>query len=226
MKKLILFDIDGTLIHTGGAGTRSMNLAFEKLFGIKDAFKGITMAGKTDFQIMRDGLNAYGLNSTDGNVRKMANEYLDFLEIEIENPFRQVKPGIVGILNLLRRNKMSIGLLTGNLERGAKIKLSPFGLNEFFLDGAFGSDHEDRDLLLPIALKKFSRRGFEFAARDCIVVGDTPRDVRCAKVHGAYSIAVATGPYTKEDLLDTEADVVFDTLANVEECMNFITNCN
>jgi phosphoglycolate phosphatase-like HAD superfamily hydrolase len=184
------------------------------------------MAGKTDFQIMRDGLNAYGLNSTDGNVRKMANEYLDFLEIEIENPFRHVKPGIVEILNLLRKNKMSIGLLTGNLERGAKIKLSPFGLNEFFLDGAFGSDHEDRDLLLPIALKKFSRRGFEFAARDCIVIGDTPRDVRCAKIHGAYSIAVATGPYTKEDLLNTDADIILDSLANVEECMNFIINCN
>ena len=81
---------------------------------------------------------------------------------------------------------MVIGLLTGNLEKGANIKLSAFGLNDYFLDGAFGSDDEDRDKLLPIALGKFAQKGFEFGLEDCIVVGDTPRDVQCAKIHGAH----------------------------------------
>ncbi len=225
MKKLILFDIDGTLIHTGGAGTTSLNKAFYKLFGIKDAFKSISMAGKTDIQIMKQGLSSHGLPDMDGNVEALINGYLQYLKDEINNPQRKFKPGIIEMLDLLKEQGMTLGLLTGNLEKGAKIKLSPFGLNEYFLDGAFGSDHEDRDRLLPIAIQKFSGIGFEFSPGDCIVVGDTPRDVRCAKVHGAYSIAVATGPYKKEDLLNTDADIVLDSLAEVEKCMSFIREC-
>jgi phosphoglycolate phosphatase-like HAD superfamily hydrolase len=222
MKKLILFDIDGTLIDTGGAGTRSLNKAFFKLFGIENAFKDISMAGKTDIQIMKQGLKAYGFTDSDGNLRDLINAYLHFLKIEIENPRKRLKPGILEMLNLLKAQEIPLGLLTGNLESGAKIKLGAFGLNEYFLNGAFGSDHEDRDMLLPIALEKFSRMGFHFSPSDCIVVGDTPRDVRCAKVHGAYCIAVATGPYTKEELLRTQADIVLESFANTKNYIEFI----
>jgi phosphoglycolate phosphatase-like HAD superfamily hydrolase len=121
---------------------------------------------------------------------------------------------------------MTLGLLTGNLEMGAKIKLDHLGLYEHFLDGAFGSDHEDRDELLPIAIEKFSRKGFDFSVRDCVVIGDTPRDVRCAKIHDAYCIAVATGPYTREDLLKTDADIVVDSLEDTGTCMDFIMKCS
>lgn len=222
MKKLILFDIDGTLIDTGEAGTASLNKAFYKLFDIRDAFKNISMAGKTDIQIIREGLEVHGFSRVDGNIDAVVNAYLEFLKYEINNPRRRLKPGIKEILRLLREMEMSLGLLTGNLEKGARIKLSPFRLNEYFPDGAFGSDHEDRDMLLPIAIQKFSRKGFDFSIRDCIVVGDTPRDVRCAKVHGAHCIAVATGPYSMEELLATDADIVLDSLAEVERCMEFI----
>jgi len=224
MEKLILFDIDGTLIHTGGAGTASLNMAFNRLFGIKDAFQNMSMAGKTDIEIIKQGLETYGFPQ-DGNLEAMVKWYLYYLKDEINNPRRELKPGITEVLNLLREQGMLLGLLTGNLEEGAAIKLGSFGLNEYFLEGAFGSDHEDRDMLLPIALKKFSQRGFEFNPRDCIVVGDTPRDVRCAKIHGAYCLAVATGPYKKEELLDTDADIVLDSLEDVERCMNFIREC-
>jgi len=224
MNKLVLFDIDGTLIDTGGAGTTSLNKAFCKLFSIKDAFKGISMAGKTDIQIIKEGLKSHGFPHEDGNIDVMVNAYIEFLKDEIDNPRRKIKPGIMEILNLLREMGMTIGLLTGNLEKGARIKLEPFGLNEYFLEGAFGSDHEDRDMLLPIAIQKFLRLGLGFSLKGCIVVGDTPRDVKCAKVHGACCIAVATGPYTKEHLLETEADIVFDSLAEVERCVNFITD--
>jgi phosphoglycolate phosphatase-like HAD superfamily hydrolase len=225
MNKLILFDIDGTLISAGGAGTRSMNLAFQELFGIRDAFRDIAMAGKTDPQIMKEGLKLYGFTHTDGNVEKMIDMYLHFLQIEINNPLRQLKPGIKEALEMFDRKGMPLGLLTGNLETGAKIKLMPFGIYDYFLNGAFGSDDEDRDKLLPIAIDKFTKKGFEFSPKDCIVVGDTPRDVICAKVHGARCIAVATGPYSREDLLNTDADIVIDSLAETEKYMNFIMSC-
>lgn len=221
-KKLVLFDIDGTLISAGGAGTRSMNMAFHALFGISDAFKGIAMAGRTDPQIMKEGLKFHNLPYMDGNVGRMEAMYLEFLEHEINNPLRHLKPGIKETLSLLNEMDMVVGLLTGNLEKGADIKLNAFGLNDYFLDGAFGSDDEDRDKLLPIAIGKFAKKGFTFPPEDCIVVGDTPRDVQCAKIHGASCIAVATGPYSKESLLNTAADIVIDSLEEKEKCMNFI----
>jgi len=216
-KKIILFDIDGTLITAGGAGTRSLNMAFHTLFNIEDAFKNITMAGKTDIQIIKEGLGAHGF-SVDGNVDRMTEMYLHFLKNEINNPLKKIKPGIKEVLDLLKTMGMPLGLLTGNLEEGARIKLAPFRLNEYFLDGAFGSDHEDRNELLPIAIEKFTRKGFSFAPEEYIVVGDTPRDVICAKVHGAFCIAVATGPYSKEELLRTDADIVFDSFADAGNC--------
>lgn len=222
MSKLILFDIDGTLVSMGGAGTRAMNLAFNEIFGIPDAFKNIPMAGKTDIQIMKEGLKLHRLPYMDGNVEKMINGYIRFLEKEVDNPLRHLKPGIKESLDSLNEMKITLGLLTGNLEKGAKIKLGAFNLNEYFLAGAFGSDDEERDNLLPIAIDKFAKKGFKFTPDTCVVVGDTPRDVRCAKIHGAACIAVATGPYSKNDLLRTDADIVIDSFADTEKYISFI----
>ncbi|RJQ16422.1 MAG: HAD family hydrolase [Nitrospiraceae bacterium] len=219
---MILFDIDGTLISPGGAGTRSLDMAFHELLGIRNAFRDIPMAGKTDIQIIKEGLGAHGISNPDGKVEKIRDLYLDYLGREIDNPRKSLKPGIKEILDLLREMKMPVGLLTGNLETGARIKLDSFGLNEYFLDGAFGSDDEDRDRLLPIALKKFAAKGFAFTAGECIIVGDTPRDVKCAKIHGARCVAVASGPYPKEDLLRTDADMVFDSLEDISAFMDFL----
>ena len=217
-KRLILFDIDGTLITAGGAGTRSLDRAFNTLFGIKDAFKSITMSGKTDIQIIKEGLRLHELTVVDGNVEKMKGMYLSFLREEVNNPWKKMKPGIADLLAILKCRGKPLGLLTGNLEEGAGIKLTPFRLNEYFIDGAFGSDNEERDELLPIAIEKFSRKGFAYTPAECIVVGDTPRDVRCAKIHGAFSVAVATGPYSKEELLRTDADLVLDSFEDAEKC--------
>jgi phosphoglycolate phosphatase-like HAD superfamily hydrolase len=221
MNKLVLFDIDGTLITAGGAGTRSMNLAFRELFGIEEAFRDILMAGKTDIEIIKEGLKMNGITYEDRNVGKMKDMYLQFLATEIDNPQRRLHPGIRTALEVLQNNGMPLGLLTGNLEKGAQIKLGACGIYHCFLDGAFGSDNEDRDMLLPIAIQKFSAKGFDFDLRECIIIGDTPRDVRCAQIHDAQCIAVATGPYSKEDLRHSGADMVLDSLED-KQLMSFL----
>jgi len=217
--RLFLFDIDGTLITTGGAGTRSMNLAFEDLFGVENAFRGISMAGKTDLQIMKEGLTKHGISLNSGNLGRMREGYLKFLKREIDNPERGLMPGIGEFLRYLKDNELAIGLLTGNLEEGARIKLGACGSFDVFIEGAYGSDHEDRDMLLPVAIEKFRKRGMHFRAERSIIIGDTPRDVRCARLHGAASIAVATGPYSREALEETDADIVVDTLENFNDCI-------
>jgi phosphoglycolate phosphatase-like HAD superfamily hydrolase len=223
MNKLILFDIDGTLITAGGAGTRSMNLAFKKLFGIDEAFARITMAGKTDIQIMKEGLKTHNFPYRDGNVGKITEEYIDFLKVEINNPARSLKHGVKEALVMMKDMDLTIGLLTGNLRDGARIKLGACGIDDYFIDGAFGSDHEDRDKLLPIAIDKFSARGFKFLPENCVVIGDTPRDVQCAKIHGARCIAVATGPYSMKELLTTKADVTVNSLSETAQYMDLLS---
>lgn len=220
--KLVLFDIDGTLIDSGEAGTRSLNLAFEEVFSIPDAFKGISMAGKTDIQIMREALVRYGLDSENGNIEILCRNYIKHLKYQIENPRRHLKPFVRESLAFLgEKEGLTIGLLTGNIKEGARIKLSPFGIDHYFTVGAYGDDDEDRNSLLPIAIERFMKvykKGIDF--RDCIVIGDTPRDVECAKVHGATAIAVATGPYPYETLLKSGADMVLRDMSEFTRKMD------
>ncbi len=174
---------------------------------------------------MREGLKLHGLDHLDGNMDKMIYKYLFFLKEEIENPMRHIMPGInesLGLFGDKGHDDRSSDRVTW--KKGAKIKLSPFGIFDYFNSGAFGSDHEDRDKLLPIAIEKYKKQGLEFSPQDCFVIGDTPRDVQCAKIHGAYCIAVATGPYSVEDLRNTKADIVFESLKDVDKCYSFIVN--
>jgi phosphoglycolate phosphatase-like HAD superfamily hydrolase len=216
--KLILFDIDGTLISSGGAGTLSLNLAFQEVFGMVDAFRGISMAGKTDIQIIREGLWRHGLSPENGVVPRLVASYLENLEREVARAGgKHLKPGVREALETLagEEGRAAVGLLTGNLEQGARIKLEAFGLNGYFRSGAFGSDDEDRNLLLPVAVRRFETLcGRTFPFRDCIIVGDTPRDVECAKRYDAFCIAVATGPYDAGSLRETGADVVMEDLSD------------
>jgi phosphoglycolate phosphatase-like HAD superfamily hydrolase len=222
--RLVLFDIDETLIDAGRAGTRSLNRTFIDLFNIKDAFRDIKMAGMTDLQIIREGLRIQGLSDRNGEVDMVVIRYLELLVEEIENPWKKVKPGVFEILDTLAGESVPIGLLTGNLEDGARIKLTPFDLNRYFAAGSFGSDNEDRDKLLPIAIRKFSTLGINTIPEKCVVIGDTPKDVRCSMVHGAHSIGVATGPYSKDSLMDAGADIVVQNLTEKDACLDFIHN--
>ncbi|MFH1480991.1 MAG: HAD family hydrolase [Pseudomonadota bacterium] len=218
---LVLFDIDMTLINTGEAGLRSLNRAFYEMFSIRDAFAGIETAGKTDIQIMKEGLSVHGLPSGDGILSSIVSGYIRSLKTEINNPRKYIQPGVVELLNaLIEIDGLWLGLLTGNLEQGARIKLGALGLSDYVPCGAFGDDNEDRDKLLPIAVEKFKGlMNMDIHYHDCIVVGDTPRDVQCAKLFGAISIAVSTGTYHYESLMETDADYVLKDLSGALDVM-------
>jgi len=220
--RLILFDIDGTLIDSGGAGVRSLDLALKDLFSIENGFHGISMAGKTDTQIIKEGIMKHDL-SANGTIDAVIKAYLNYLRREINNDRKHVKPGIYEVLEELKPlQDLGLGLLTGNIEDGARIKLEPFRLNEYFPAGAFGSDDEDRNNLLPIAVKRFEELFQQkIEADNCIIVGDTPRDVECAHIYGAMCIAVATGPYSYDDLIEAGADYVVHDLSDRNDLLQF-----
>lgn len=225
ISKFVLFDIDGTLIDPGGAGRRSLSKAFCQMFSIRDAFAGIAMAGKTDIQIIREGLSVHRLSSCDGVLASIVSQYITNLRILIHNKRNHIKPGVVELLSALKTtDSYCLGLLTGNIKQGAQIKLGAFHLNKYFPIGAFGDDSEDRNGLLPIAVEKLREmKNIDFPYSDCIVIGDTPMDVQCSKPFGAISIVVSTGPFSYESLLETDADYVLRDLTGAIGLINELT---
>ena len=195
MNKFILFDIDGTLVSLDGAGSRSLNRAMEELLQVTDGFRDIDFAGKTDLQIIREGLDTLGLADRDDLLHSLLDRYLTHLRAEVSTGRGHVKSGVRKLLPALQDLGIYLGLLTGNAEVGARLKLKPFGLNRYFPVGAFGSDSEDRNLLLPFAVQRLQEtRSASVSYEHCVVIGHTPKDVECDHVHGASAIAVATGP--------------------------------
>ena len=224
MTKFILFDIDGTLVSLDGAGSRSLNRAMEELLQVTDGFRGIDFAGKTDLQIIREGLGALGLADRDDLMHSLLDRYLVHLRTEVSTGRGHVKNGVRELLSALQNLEgIYLGLLTGNAETGARLKLEPFGLNRYFPVGAFGSDSEDRNLLLPIAVQRLQESGsISVSYEHCVVIGDTPKDVECAHVHGASSIAVATGTYPLKELEKTDAELVIADLSNTKKIVDWI----
>jgi phosphoglycolate phosphatase len=222
---ILLFDIDGTLIRTGRAGSRAMNRAFEDLFGIAGAFDGIPMAGRTDTGILEEGaLRA-------GNRQRFRDRYLTrLLEALPESrphasaPFG-ILPGVQRLLEAIAaRDDVFPALLTGNCEEGARIKLQYFDLWKFFRCGAFGDEATDRNHLFDVALERTVASGApRVPARDIIVVGDTVLDVACAKAAGARSVAVATGPADAATLRSAGADVVVEDLTDTEGFLRLLS---
>jgi phosphoglycolate phosphatase-like HAD superfamily hydrolase len=211
---LVLFDIDGTLIQTGRAGVRGMNAAFERLYGVARALDGTLIAGRTDRGIVADVLRRIGREAGDDAIAALREAYLADLATEIARPVAApsgILPGVSALLDALEaRDDVRLGLLTGNFQGGARIKLGHFDLWRRFAFGAFGDDHADRRPLVEIAV---DRSGVRVPCGQVIVIGDTPLDVDCARAYGARAIGVATGPYPKAALEDAGAHLVVDTLA-------------
>jgi phosphoglycolate phosphatase len=236
--KLILFDIDGTLVLTGGAGLRAMNRACAELVGHADALSGIPVAGRTDRIILADVVARTDRVLDDDLLAVLRDRYLAHLREEILAPgamptaeylgprggIKAVMPGIRELLDALQqRPDVFLGLLTGNFKEGARTKLEHFDLWRYFRCGAYGDDAEDRNVLVPIAVERARRSGLpEIAAGQIFVVGDTPHDIACARAAGAVPVGVATGGFTVDQLRACGADIVFNDLGDREAFLELL----
>jgi phosphoglycolate phosphatase len=227
MPKLVLFDIDGTLVLTGGAGLRAMNRAGETVLGVAAILDGIPVAGRTDWIILHDAMAKIGRRLDEGLFSRLRDEYVRNLRDEILEQgqgTKAVMPGIAALLDALQpRRDLFLGLLTGNFQEGARIKLEHFDLWRYFPCGAFGDDAADRNALVPFAVERAQACGFgDIAYEDVVVIGDTPHDVACARAVGAVPIAVATGTYTVSQLRDTGAEHVFEDLRDTSSVIRIL----
>ncbi len=214
MKTVALFDVDGTLVTTGGAGRRAMRTAFGEVCGAPHALDHVKLGGKTDPMILREGLAVIGRPFEPALVADILTRYLVRLEAELEQTDGyRVFEGVLPILDRARDLSVAVGLGTGNVEQGAMLKLGRGGLEHRFAFGGFGSDAEDRtELVRTGATRGAAALGVALSECRVIVVGDTPRDVYAAHGIGAHCIAVATGGYTTDVLVNAGADLVVERL--------------
>jgi len=221
---LLLFDIDGTLLFSGGAGKRALNRAFSELFGVGDAFADIPVAGRTDSLIFDHALERAKIETDQESKDDFFRRYFGYLKEEIvePGPKKGLMPGVKNLLEEVQfRSNLVIALLTGNFSRAAEIKLRHFGLWHYFLCGSYGDDAEGRDGLVPIAVDRARELGVSVMfPSDVVVIGDTPLDVRCAQVVGASSIGVATGSFSEQALRDAGAGAV---LPDLSDCSRFLS---
>jgi phosphoglycolate phosphatase-like HAD superfamily hydrolase len=216
--KLILFDIDGTLITSGGAGERALKLALRDEFGIEDDLKTIEIAGRTDSGIARQICRRYGLAETPETFTKFFDGYLHHLGELLPKTTGRLLPGILPLLEALKaREDTVLGLLTGNLAKGAELKLRHYGVWHYFEFGAFADDHHDRNELGPLARSRAKEQsGREFLPEHIYVLGDTPHDITCARAFGAKAVAIATGSFSSAQLAEHQPEFLFEDLRDLD----------
>src|SRR5205809_5451501 len=194
-KRLLLFDIDGTLIHSGGAGVHALKSAFKERFGVADDLRDIEIAGMTDSGIVVSILNKHKIPTINENVSAFLDSYVHFLSLELPRRKGKLLPGVLKLLEKLKsRSHLVLALLTGNVSRGARLKLEHYGVWHFFEFGAFADDHRDRNELARVARARAKEKhGRESASSEIDIIADTPRDIACGKTLGARTTAAATG---------------------------------
>ena len=212
---MLLFDVDATLVLTGGAGIRALNRAFHQICNVDAAMDGIAPHGKTDPAIIREIFHArFGGDPPPAqDIPRVLDSYVEFLreEVQLSDKY-EILPGIVEILEELgSRTDVLLGLATGNVESGARIKLHRGGLNRYFDFGGYGSDSESRSALVRKAAEKaLNRSGQPIDGRDVFVIGDTPRDIEAGKEAGFRTVGVATGQYSVQQLREAGADFAIE----------------
>lgn len=224
-QRLILWDIDGTLVHAGPAAREAFDLAVASVLERELPEHGISMSGKTDPQIAMEIMAALAVE--DEAARRHLPAVLEGLTRELEGAAETIRekgyvhPGVKELLRRLHKRRGVVqSVLTGNLAANAAMKVAAFGL-ERWLDleiGAYGSDDQDRTRLVPIAILKAARRyGQMFRPEDVWIVGDTPRDLECARAGGARCLLVGTGRYPFDELINEDADAVLPDLSDVDQ---------
>jgi phosphoglycolate phosphatase len=227
-KKLLLFDLDWTVLYTGGAGLLALNHAFLQRYKIPDAMKTISPDGKTDPAIVREMIRVHlGRDPQNGEIEDICKAYVDRLPEEVAQAEKyRVLPGIPELLEALSQEpEVLTGLGTGNLEGGAQAKLARCGLMRYFKFGGFANDSEDR----PEVLRAAVRRGTALAGGpvppgQVVVIGDNFRDILAGKAIGARTVGVATGPMSYEELLPYKPDVLFHDLSDTPQALSALLN--
>ena len=221
---LLLFDIDGTLITTGGAAVKAAERAFENIYNVKDIMDGIRVDGKTDPLILKEMFSS-GLKReyTAKEASTIYDEYLRILDTNLQNGNTiKVLPGIFELLSELSdKNDITLGIATGNIERGAWIKLGHCNLDGYFSFGGFGSDSANREELIRTAME----RGRRFADRHLhkiFVIGDTPLDITSGRAAGAITVGVSTGIYSYSQLQSHNPDYLFSDLVDTRSFMDIL----
>jgi phosphoglycolate phosphatase-like HAD superfamily hydrolase len=207
---ICLFDIDGTLLSSGGAGKAAMEAALESEFAVARNSGGVPYSGRTDRAITQDLFRFHGIEWSEANWERYLSAYLGHLPGCLANHQGQVMPGIADLLeDISSRERFALGLLTGNVREGARLKLGHYGLFDYFAFGGFGDHHLDRDDVAHEALTVI-RTQFNGSndVQSIWVIGDTPLDIRCARAIGAKAIAVATGSHSFEELAIENPDLL------------------
>ncbi|MEM7014205.1 MAG: HAD family hydrolase [Verrucomicrobiota bacterium] len=221
--RLLLFDIDGTILDCGGAGFGALKAGLIATFDLHDRaheMPELQLAGATDAAITRQLFAAFEIEDTPEHRERFFSAYIDELGQGFAANGREARllPGAQQLLEQsANEENVHLGLLTGNIERGARIKLGHFDLDHHFEFGAFGDDAEHRNLLGPIALERAQlHANVSFEPHHAIVIGDTPRDIDCARAAGMKVVAVATGHYSREQLAEHEPDALVESLEGYE----------
>ncbi|MFN7983628.1 MAG: HAD family hydrolase [Vicinamibacterales bacterium] len=223
MTRLLLFDIDGTLVLSGGAGGRAMRRAFKDVFGFEDGLTSISMAGRTDAWIVSQMLAQHGLPESHTDRQRFHDIYIEYLRTEIAEPHpdKQVLAGVRELLDVLvQRNDVYLALLTGNYRRGAEVKLEHFDLWRYFAAGAYGDNSHDRNGLLWTAMDNVKAAGGPHVRpSETVIIGDTPLDVAVAVAGGARCLGVGTGGYDVDTLLESGADEAVPDLTDLGDVL-------
>jgi len=217
----VLFDIDGTLLLTGGAGKSCFLQTFREDFQISKPNGDVPFAGRSDRAIAQELMESHGIEPSPENWQRFLTGYCGRIEGALHRNSGSVLPGVAELLDELEQlEHVSVGLLTGNVELGARAKLGHYGLRERFAFGGFGDHHTNRNDIAAAALLAAEHHAAQLSngtprkLRGAMVVGDTTHDVRCAKSIGAYAVGVATGSTSRDELLASGADLVLENLTD------------
>ena len=224
-RRLVLFDIDGTLLSAGRAARESVLFALERVYGWAGPADAHDFSGKTDPQILRELVEeSVGTKRFEEGLARALETYLSELERRLSREAVRAKPGVPELLSRIAQEKRAtLALLTGNLERGARLKLEPLGFNRYFPFGAFGSDSADRYRLPGIAIVRAREHsGWSFSGKSIVIVGDSVHDVACGRALGVRSVAVATGPTPAERLFAEKPDVSLKSFRDVDVALEAI----